>query len=317
MENFKVRIPNTEFDLETNKTYRIIGKVDPSSPRGFQERGITKFEHPLNGEDATVVFLANRNLWDTGLYEDSPVYAKDRSVGKENVEKFKKHLIPKLESMFPEGALSPKADNTYWDSYKFPLNQNYTVATNTPEAFLGLWFALIGYTIAPEDMKDYPIYREMRTPYVIIDRKEKSSNQQRLSFEKSKAVGNFINYLEKDKQFIIDVLEYSGFRASEKTDNSILNSQFLNWVENKKNSLQVAKNFNSAIERFSTELGREELETYKTLNKMISEKKVKYERSEYYLGEESLGANIKEAAKRINEDDSLKERLFNLSLNDN
>lgn len=317
MEDFKVRIPGTEFDLESNKTYRIIGKVDPSAPRGFQERGITKFEHPLNGEDARAVFLENRRLWDTGLYEDSPLYAKDKNVGKENVEKFKKHLIPKLESIFPDGALSPKSDNTYWDEYKFPLNQNFTVATNTPESFLGLWMALIGYTVAPEDMKDYPIYREMRTPYVIVDRKEKATNEQGLKFEKSKAIGNFILYLEKDKEFLIDVLNYSGFKASDKTDDSILNSQFLNWIENKHNSLGTTKSLNENIEKFSSELGREELQVYKMLNKAATNKTLRQERGEYFIGDVSLGSNIRESAVMVNNDDHLKEQLFTLSLNDN
>lgn len=317
IENFKVRIPNTEFYLESNKTYRIIGKKDPSSPKGFQERGITKFEHPLNGESAIAVYNGQRNLWDTGLYESSPCYGREQRLGEENVKIFNEYLIPKLKEVFPDGALSPKSDNKYWDSYRFPLNQNLTVATNTPESFLGLWFALIGYTVAPEEMQDYPIYREMKTPYLIVDRKERSSNEQNNKFEKSKSIASFVHMLQEDRETLISILNYVGFRASKDTEDSILNSQFMNWLENKQDSLNNAKNFNEAVKRFSGEKGLEELEIYNTLDKGVKNKKIRYERSEYYIGDKSIGNNLKESAKLVNGDDSLKEALFNLKINDN
>jgi hypothetical protein len=227
-ENFEVKVPNTDFILKANKTYRIIGKKDTSAPDGFQERGITKFEHPLNGESAIVHYSKDRKLWDTGLYENSPCYAKMSSTDiNKTVKTLNKHLVSYLEEVFPEGVLKDrKGSNTYWDEYSFPLNQNFTIATNTPEAFFGLWIAILHGHIAPEVNQKAPRYRELSTPYVIIDSAEKTSNKQKYDFAKSRAIAKFINSLEDNRTFLIEVLNYVKFRASEGTSDNILNSMF-------------------------------------------------------------------------------------------
>lgn len=315
-KTFKVKVPNTNFYLESNKTYRIIGKVDPSAPIGFQERGITKLEHPMNGEDALVRFDSRRNLWDTGLYEGSPCYStiQDQKQITDTVKVLKENLIPFLKESLPEGALSQKSDNKHWDSYMFPLNQNLTIATNTPESFFGLWTALLTGAIAPEADKNAPRYRELTTPYVLVDRQEKASNEQKLAFTKAIATKNFVNLLlsdnKKDKAHLVDVLNYVDFRAVLDTEDSILNSQFNHWIDNKKSGLKNAEYFNTAFDRFSTEDGKEELEVYKLLKKAVKNNKVVYDRGEYFLGEDSLGNNLKEAGKIINDNDNLKSKLL-------
>lgn len=315
-ENFKVVIPGTKFTLEANKTYRIIGNVDPSSPVEFQERGITKLEHPLNGENGIMRFSRDRNLWDTGLYLGSPRYS-DHDVKSEDantaVEVLNKVLVPYLKEIFPEGVLeNNRADNNYWDSYSFPLNQNFTISTSTPEKFFGLWISVLHGAIAPDGEQKKPRYRQLSTPYVIVNTAEKTSNKQKIEFNRSKAISNFILALEEDKKFLIEVLNYSGFRASSGTSDNILNSMFSTWVGKKEGS-KNAKYFNKNFKTFKTEEGREELEIYKILDKGVKNNIITFSRSEYFLGETSIGNNIKEAAKKINTNDELKGTLLELT----
>ena len=320
-ENFKVLVPGTKFALQANKTYRVIGNVDPSAPDGYKQRGITKFEHPLNGENAIMHYNKDRRLWDTGLYSNSPCYSnphlKSDDVS-ETLNVLNKKLIPYLREIFPvdkEGNSileNNRENNIYWDSYKFPLNQNLTIATNTPEKFFGLWVALLHGHIAPDGEQKAPRYRQLTTPYVIVDSGEKSSNNQKLAYARNKAIANFMTKIDEDKEFLVDVLKYSGFKASAKTSDSILNSMFTKWLENKRDGGTNANIFNEAVKNFSTEEGREELVIYNLLVKGVKNNKVSFQRSEYFIDTESVGNNLKEAAKLVNKNDKLKGQLLEL-----
>ena len=303
-----VKIPNTSFTLKSNTTYRIIGREDTSTPMGYRERGITKLEHPMNGESAVMSFDTNRKIWDTGLYTNSPCYSKvkDSEQISETVEKLTKYLVPHLINILPEDALSYKSSNNYWDSYSFPMNQNLTISTNTPEKFFGMWIALISGKVAPEDDQKNPVYRENGTPYIIINSKEKADRNTSLKFEASKATFNFMKLLDKNKETLIDILTYSDMKAGLKTEDSILNSQFINWIGNKTTGLKKAQNFNQTVEKFDTPKKREELEIWKMLKKGVSKGEIKLHRSEYFVGDVKIGNNLKVAAKTVNEDKKLK-----------
>ena len=309
MKDFSVKVPGIDFELESNKTYRIGGRVDSASPDGWKEQGISKFQHPLNSEGAIVRFDAERNVWDTGLYKSSPCYARYPQLGEENQKIFEEFLLEDLKLTMPDDAFSPKANNKYWDEYSFPINQPLTIRTSTPQNFLGMWFALLHYTVAPKEKENFPIYREMRTGYTVVDIKEKSSNKQKSEFEKSKATSKFVNLLESDKKsdkvFLEKLMDYVGFKGNIETEAGILNSQFNYWINNKKESHKNASYFNQTFERFSTEEGREELEIYNNLKDCMKTGSVTFNRSEYYLGEESLGNNLKEADKVVNSDKNL------------
>lgn len=321
MKNFKLVVPGIGFELESNKTYRIEGRVDPESPIAWQKEGISRLQHPLNTLGAIVTFNPTNNMWDTGFYEDSPCYASDKSIAKENVKVFEEHLKSTLEQMLPEGALSPRSDNNFWDDYSFPVNQPLTIRTSTPMNFLGLWVALLHRDIAPKDKADYPIYRQRKTGYTITDVKESSSQRQKLALERSLANTSFLTLISSkkssDKNFIQGLSKYVGFKANFDTEISILNSQFINWIESSNNSLKNAKSFNKAYEKFGTQEGREELDTW--LKLVEAEKKgiITYKRSKYYLGEESLGNNLKIAAEEVNKNHNLKSKLLEVLTDDN
>ena len=312
---FGVKVPGTDFVLRANKTYRIIGRTDESAPDGYKERGITKYEHPLNGQNGVMHFDSQRKLWDTGLYNASPCYSKVKPEEiEETVKALDKNLKPYLEQIYEEGVFeNNRGSNKYWDSYKFGLNQNLTISTNSPENFFGLWTSLLHGAIAPEDEQKNPKYRELGTPYVLVNSAEKSSNKQKNTFAKNEAISSFIAGIKKDKDHLIDVLKYVGFNAASETSDNILNSTFTNWLENKNEGAKNAGYFNNAIDKFKSKSGKEELAVWNMLNKAVKKGKITHLRGEFFIGEDSIGNNLKTAAEFVNNDDKLKGQLFELA----
>lgn len=320
MKDFSVRVPGTEFILRSNRSYRIEGKEDPESPIEFRDREepFTKIPSPYNTEDAKIVFNPERSIWDTGFYEDSPCYSKEqREYVEETVKTLQENLVVELEKQFPEGALdyrNPGDKKHYLDSWRFVINQKTTIITDTPQNFFGLWAAILDKAVVPKGEENKPIYRALKTPFVIIDRDEKSNKEKTKVFEKANAQRNLLNLVlsekPKDVEFAVDILEYVGLKGVNKKEPSILTSQFNNWIENKKDSLRNAELFNEELERLSSDEGREELSIFKKIKEGVRTNKISVVRDEMFLRDESIGSNPKTAAKLINKSDNLKTLLF-------
>jgi len=316
-KNIAVKIPNTDFILESNKTYTVIGRVDESSPIEFREQGISKIPHPLNTFNATVNFDSTLNVWDTGTFESSPCYrgVSSKQV-KETVKILKEELLPELFLLEPEENYDYKAVNKAFDEYGFSLIENLKISTSIAKNFWGLWIALISGTIAPEKAQKNPKYRELRTPYVLIDRKEVATSGQKNKATQSDAIFNFMSLLKDNKkqkrELLFDILAYTGLKVSTKTEDTILNTQFLNWIESKSNGAKNAENFVKNAKYFSTTAGEDELETYKLLVEAKKENLVIEKRGDNFIGKNNIGPNLKEAAKKVLEKAPLLKELQSL-----
>lgn len=309
-----VKVPGTDFVLESNKTYTVIGRVDESSPVEFKEQGITKIPHPLNSYNATVDFDSTLNVWDTGTFESSPCYRGIQpNQVKETVKQLKENLLPELFILEPEGNYDYKASNSKFDNYSFPLIENLKISTATAKNFWGLWIALISGTIAPEKNQKNPKYRELRTPYVLIDRKEVATSGQKNKATQSDAIFNFMSLLkdkkEQKRELLFDILSYTGLKVSTKTEDTILNTQFTNWIESKSNGTKNAENFVKNVNYFSTTKGEDEMEVYKLLIKAKKDNLIVEKRGDNFLGKNNIGPNIKESAKKVLESTPLLKEL--------
>lgn len=319
MKDFSVRVPGTNFTLSSNSTYRVEGKVSTHSPKEFQEAGFTKIPNPFSPEQAKVKFDQIRKVWDTGFYENSPCYLKNK-ISKDDVKEIVKtlneNLVPELEEFLPEGSLSPKESNDYFDDYKYEINQKNNYTTNTPLEFWGLWNALIDYVVAPVDDQKKPIYRDamISTPFVIYDGTRKKNQEQDNTFEKIKSSSTFMTMLTSkkpsDKELLVDVCNYVGFRLSDKTADKVAISQFENWISNSQNAKQNVSQFNLNIDYFSSSKNKEELNLYSAVKNALKEGLITKDREELYLAGQSLGMEIKGAAKIINTNKELKKTLL-------
>lgn len=317
-QKISVKVPGTSFTLESNKSYTILGRVDESSPAEFKEQGISKIPHPLNSQNATVDFDDTLKVWDTGTFDSSPCYrtVTNKEEVKNTVKELQDKLLPELYKIEPEEHYDYKSNNSYFDEYKFPLIENLKISTNTAKNFFGLWVALVSGAVAPEEESKNPKYRMLRTPYVLVDRKEVANSAQKNKHHQSTAIYNFMNFLNSDKkekkELLFDILAYSGLRISTKTEETILNTQFTDWIEGKANGAKNAKTFNENAEYFSTTEGQDELQAYNMLLKAKKLNLIVERRGDFYIGENSIGANLKESAKKVLQNSELLNKLEEL-----
>lgn len=315
---FSVVVPGTKFELESNRSYRIMGRATSSSPREFKERSMTKVRNPLNTEAVYPLFDAKREVWDTGLYINSPCYAKvSTEEKKKTISTLETNLIPHLEQDLPEGALSHRESNKYFDSKPLMhVTEPLTVMTNTPQSFYGLFIAIAKGIIAPEKESGNPRYEETATAYKIMNKAEKVDNLQKLDLEKSKATANFLNLLisgkGKDKELLFDILDYVGCRVSKTTSDEILNAQFKNFLNNKKNSIKTAETFNETYKTFKSQKGSQQLHIYKVLKECADKNILTLDRGDYYIKDDNIGASLKEASKAVSSSKVLTAKLMDL-----
>lgn len=323
MEDFKVRIPGSDFYLKSNTTYRVENRVDMNapvakSPTGEQVRLNYKFPDPEgNSENTFMPFDRERNIWDTGFYETSPCYRRQPNYteeAKKTVEILKNYLLPELEIVLPEGALSHAYTNRHWDEYFKKIKADHVYATDTPEGFLTLWMAFLSGTVVSLDQKSSPRANFLQTPFIIHDRNEKINTDARKGLERDLAKAKFLSLMssehDHEKEFVIDVLDYLNFKVNKKSDITVLNTLFNNWVQNKDTATKNAEVFNRTIKEFSTEEGKEELEIFKMLKKGLSEGTVIKENGKFLLEKTPIGTTLKQAAKEVNKKKDLKSKLL-------
>ena len=114
-----------------------------------------------------------------------------------------------------------------------------------------------------------------------------------------------------DKELLVDICNYIGFKLSATTSDKIAVSQFNNWITNTQDALQNVADFNKNIEYFTDSKNKEELEIYKQFNKALKDGIITVtSRGEYFLKDESLEFNKKTAAAKINSNKALKKTLL-------
>lgn len=323
--NFKIKVPGTNFYLESNQTYRIEPRIDSSAPYATTKDG-KRTQLPItipNGMSSVAAYVpydSIRKVWNTGLYKTSPCYSKlSKEEVDETIELIEKYLLPELELSFPKDALVPPGSNEVFDDYRFKVFPKRTYSTNTAIEFFHLWIAFLSDVIIDSKQSEDKSteIRSKRIPFAIFSKGEKVKGEASIEFEKSKATSKFITLLESEKdhekELLIDVLNYIGLSANSKTDSKLINSVFTNWINNKDNSSKNVTVFNDMIKYFSTEEGEEEMAIYKGLLEGKKQNTISRSRGDYFIGSENIGSRLKEAAKKINKDNNLKELFQELA----
>ena len=314
-QDFEVRVPGTKFILSPGKSYRIVGRANPDAPKEFRAMEMTKIRDPFNTERVRPTFSEDRNMWDTGLHSMSPCFTQESAKDKEEIlETLKKHVIPYLELSLPDGALSYKADNYFWDDkYKFEVSEPITISTNDPLSFFGLYLAILKGTVAPEAEAGNPKYNQLRTAYRILNKHKLTSDLETLEFERSKANSVMINLLtsKKNSDFLYDIFDYLDLKISKNTSEELVNLQFRSFINNKEKH-KNARKFLEIHDKFKTKEGRDNLEIYKILTSSIKKGLVEYSRGEYFLEGKSLGSNKKDVADLIFKSNDLKVKLIEM-----
>jgi len=305
------------FDILSDTIYKVVPKLDPSAPDGFINHDTTKL---LNPEIGTSVPLAvwdmDRGVWDNALNENSKILIRlypDINARKEVLKGLKKHIIDPVEAIKGEGVLThiqPKEGPSFWDENSTFLVNELTFSTSNPMALLSLYTAVIHGNLAPKSMEEDPTFKN-KAQYAVQNIEQVVNLKQRKDLERNQAIGLFYTMLKQNKDELLTILDYLGVPSSSNPDEAALNSTFTEWLNNKENGYQNASIFIETYEKFQTKEGKEELNIFSTLKKLLRDGKLKRKMGAIFLDDTDLGANLKIAAKSALKSEEIQEMIFN------
>jgi len=285
------KVANTEIIL--GQTYEVVPKFDADAPDGFQKFGTTKLLMEGIGESHGIPFDDSLEIWDTGFDLISLCNTEIPEAEKTSlVNIFKKQIKEKYEEQFKKDLSSADTENSFWKKYRFEVYNGKTFDTNNVKDLLDLYMALKHYKICEKGEKSYLA----RTAAYNVTNKEKvMSVADQRNENKAEAIFTYMNLNKGDKETLLTVLEWLQFTSVRTSDEKTLTRTMMAYLEK---DPQHVDNFLEAYKKSQSEAGKEEMELFAMVMKLISKRKIAYKRKEYYLNDESIGNSPKDIAKR-------------------
>ncbi len=309
------------FPIKLNSLYEVQEKMDSSAPDGFKDNSTSKtLSFDVADGFPGAVFDVQRGMWDNGLYENSKsfirAFGKDQTINRALFDKVKEYILEPYESQYGEGSLDYKSTderNAFWDNYRIEIKRGKVFNTGEIKDLLELYFCLVHRILTPKDMESHPDFKQPTSYYLIVDKESSVSRQAEKEMRDMEAKALFFTLMKSDKDRLIRTLDYLGIPASINTDDATLVRVFNNWVENKEDKFQNAKIFLEAIEKHSTDKGKELLFIHSKLKEMHRKgKNVTLKRGQVYLDEVFVDNGWKVSAEKIQSDAELMELFTSL-----
>jgi hypothetical protein len=308
-DDFKVTVHG--FEIKSNTIYQVIPKPDEDAPDGFRRERTTKMLSPRISENVGCVKNPSSNTWDTGFYLYSPCYNKLPMEKRQAiVENVVKNIKEPIENLYGGDNRLDQNNDEFWDEYSFELRNGAIFNTAEPKDLLNLYMAILHGTLAPKDQASTERFKQ--ASYCVVNKNEVIDRKLSRDLNYNKAVGSFFALLENDKSTLVGILNYIGLPARMDTDEVTLNNTVTNFLKNKQSGDQNTEIFLDAFKIAKTEKGKEEIQIYQNLKELAKKGVIRKEGSVYKLGEESLGATFKIAAKTVAGDQTLQEKLIDL-----
>lgn len=305
------------FEIETTGSiYEVVPKYDADAPDGYRQFRSTKILSDTAGKNThSAPFNEQVGVWDTGLYEDSPMYSglspEKRKVIAEKVEKLikepyeRKFGKDKLDPTDPE---SPFWNYTDKNSFKIELYPGRLFNTAYPEQRLELFIALANKNLCPKDQESSPYFRKAQ--FCIEDNNKARTLEQENNYYELEAMGVFYNLLNIPKKLKL-VLNYVGVKTSKNVDldKKLVTSQFNRFINHKEHGYQNKKDFIETAKIAEKPAGYNELKNFEILEELYRKGVVRKEFENFMLDEEILGTSLKEAAKKVTKEPSLQAKI--------
>lgn len=313
----KLSIKVHGFDILSDTIYKVVPKLDSGAPDGFVNHDTTKLLNPEIGTSVPMaVWDIDRGVWDTGLHENSKILTRlypETAERNEVIKGLKKFIIDPVEAIKGKGVLThiqPKDEESFWDKSSTLLVNELTFSTKNPIELLSLYSAVLHGNLAPKAMEEEPTFKN-KAQYAVQNIEQVVNLKQRKDLERNKSIGLFFTMLNQNKEDLLVILDYLGIPSSNNPDEASLNSTFTEWLNNKESGFQNAAIFVETYDFFQTKAGKEELQIFATLKKLLRKGSIKRKMGSIYLDDVDLGANLKIAAKGAVKSEELQELIFN------
>ena len=288
------------FDILTDHLYRVGGKIDKTAPSGFVEIGSSKFPQKDVGVDFAVAkFIPNphdasKGVYDTGFYEDSPVYANlPKTEVKKIVANLKKHIVKPYEAKYGAGILDNK-NIEFWDSYSYDLYEGKIIDTSNVDDLLGLYISLLGRFLTPIGEENNPLYKKsffvIRDSSSIMKREEEVVKKE---FEVIAKVNELLNSKkEKAKQLLVylDVITPN----TKMTDSRMMLA--LNRKLKDPNNIDY---FYEIVQNVGDKAFDDKMFIYYKLKRGVETGKIVKIRNDYFINNIDLGKDLRKIAEAL------------------
>lgn len=311
------------FPVRENHYYILKDKEDKSAPSGYVKMGKSKTPGKGINENFYCSFIdggtlpdpnnpkksVQNNIYDTGFYPESPMYARMGLTPTQvnaRVKKLKATVVKKFEAVRGKGILD-HTNKTFWDNYTYTLETDKILRTEDPEDLLTIYLALSGGTAVPKGGKKNGKWK--KASYVIADNaKDMKVGEERASIKMDAQV-EFVTLLKTEPTTLVNALGFLELNAaiSEKSTESSMKMAFRSWIEETNGSVTHARRFLDLVKQMETPQGKEIVNIYPRVKKLYKSGVISREEDgKYYYKEFLLGGDMKTAAENLCKDKDLK-----------
>lgn len=299
--------------IRKDSLYKIEPKVDYDAPDGFINAGTKKLpsEGVLNYTGCP--FSKDRDLYDTGFYEESSCYNNlEPTAVKSVVASVKKHIVTPYERI--KGTKILAAQNfEFWDNYTVTLEEGRIFNTSKIEELLELYIAMRGYSLTPQDKLGDPKFRN--ADFVVKDASQSISFTKQKVMDEFKATATFSAMLYgKDRPLLVSLMKsLSVITINIEPDDSELSLAFKTWLDKDAQNIGI---FNRKVESVGTEKGKTEVMLRVAVLKAVRNGVIrKAENGEYTYEGTPIGIDTTSIVNNLMNDSDLSPIMDTLLLN--
>lgn len=314
--------------LHENTVYEV-GAKKPSegAPDIYKKLGSEKASAPRGVVANVVGFPFINGMWDTGLYEHSPIYkGEDLDKVKEQVKANRAFIIEPLKKAGLK-VLAEQLDEYENPESKFfnsdiqvPLSMGTQFNTGDAKSRLALYAAIISGELAPQGkankeeresgVRDESDSLYMHAQYTINSQTLTRSVKEQREYDNNRARGIFFNLMENNKEGLISIMNYEGISSSVSDPDRALNQVINKYFESQDN----IESFIETYERYKNdEKFKDELSIMSILVNEKGLKVLEKDGRNYMLKGKDLGTTVKTVARTISESPQLTNEFFKLT----
>lgn len=289
----KFKVGNIE--IEIGQKYILDHIPDPTAPEGMVKLGAKKFPFEGSGVMDCVYFDYNKNLYDTGFYEGSYCLSNYSPEQRALLVPIYESKIKKPFEEFRNEDLNQSDKNEFWAKYRYEAYVNKEFDTSKPDELFEL-FQVIVQGLACEKNERNPFYR--KTAQFIIANPQITKNKKKEQAKLKMNVLQSISTLaDADKTKLDLLLQYTGRERVGKLDSDDIKAIYFEVVNDEKAGLAFAESFQTALDEFETDKGKDKMKFLHILAELLKLRKIKKSQRGYVTEYDTfLGNSLKDAA---------------------
>lgn len=279
------------FEVAKDRIYRIVEKVDDSTPGGLREINRYKMVS-YTAEPARCLFVGDPETgrYDTGFDENSVEFAGKGEAETKKILKERSNLIKwyesKLANYLKTNPTSTEKDFLASEHCGLDLSHNTMIDTSDMNNYFKLFLAYRGGQITPQCDASNPRYNG--SLYQIVDTTKTETEQTSTSEKKLEVMTWFGNMHKKDSDKLKQYLQYVGaLRRGQSATKGVMLSLLERWIADVRNLdyiLQTIKNTDY-----------EEVLIKNRISDFVKGRRIIKEEGTFYFEGEKLGRTTQQA----------------------